>query len=349
MLNGARVPIVIVGYGNPGDIADCLAALAVANSGPSFAALICENGGPAAYEALVTRLSACGGPCAGIPEALDLKTDALTRVARLRLGQDGPVVLVAEARENLGYAGGINAWLAPLGDIAGWEGVWVLNPDTQPEPDALAELVDYARRHDKGMVGSRVMYMGNPQIVRSRGLRWRTMAAATLGVDMNAPVLPAPDPDDVDRRIDAPSGASFYVTRPCLERIGLMDERYFLFYEDLDWGLRAKSQGGVGYAYRSVVPHIGGSSIGSVRSPLERSELAVYLNFRNRLIFVRRHYGGWYIWTAAMALVRALEFLAAGAVGNFLVAMRGTYAGLRGETGRPDHIMARRIQPSAAP
>ena len=41
----------------------------------------------------------------------------------------------------LGYAGGINAWLAPLLELGGWKGAWILNPDTTPEAHALAALV----------------------------------------------------------------------------------------------------------------------------------------------------------------------------------------------------------------
>ena len=79
---------------------------------------------------------------------------------------------VAEMDENLGYAGGVNAWLRPLLSNPGWDGVWVLNPDTQPEPDALAELVEYAERHDKGMVGSCIIRTDRLDRVFTRGLEW---------------------------------------------------------------------------------------------------------------------------------------------------------------------------------
>ena len=59
-------------------------------------------------------------------------------------------VHVGEACENLGYAGGVNAYLEPLLAIAEWPGVWILNPDTEPEPDALRELVQYAVKHRPG-------------------------------------------------------------------------------------------------------------------------------------------------------------------------------------------------------
>jgi GT2 family glycosyltransferase len=345
MLDGAHVAIIIVGFRTPEDIGACLHALARLRVPPSFGVVICENGGPRAFDDVLATIAAPDGPCPNTPE--EMTSDIFPRLRRLRLGQGGPVVVVGEARENLGYAGGINAGLRLLADAPDWRGVWVLNPDTEPEPDALAALVEFADLHGKGMVGSRVLFGHNQDMVRTRGLRWRKLKASPLGVDNFAPTLPAPDPADIEARIDAPCGASFYVTRACFERIGLMDERYFLFFEELDWGMRAKPSCGVGYAYDSVVPHVGGRSIGSAPTRAARSRLAVYLDFRNRILFVRQHYSGWFAWTVLVTLLRSGEFLLVGAVANFLIALRGTLAGLRGETGRPDHIMALAVDPKA--
>ncbi len=336
MLDGSKVIVVIVGFRNPDDIICCLTALSRLNREPRFSVFICENGGASAYDTLLTALEQAPMASAQKPQAVAPISNAFNRTHRMECGR--VPVHVAEATENLGYAGGINAWVRPLMEIGGWEGLWVLNPDTEAEPQALAALISYAQKHRKGMVGSRIMFHDNPDIVASRGLRWRRLMASTLGVDLGASVLPPPNPADIEERIDSPSGASVYVTRDCLERIGLMDERYFLYFEDLDWGLRAKSSCGVGYAYDSVVSHVGGSSIGSARRRADRSELAVYLDFRNRLLFVREHYRFWLPWTVAMIAVRATEFLFVGAGANFRAAGRGILAGLRGETGRPDHI-----------
>ena len=92
----------------------------------------------------------------------------------------------------------------------------------------------------------------------------------------------------MEARIDGPHGGSFYVTRACLDAIGPMDQRYFLFFEDLELGLRAKPIHGVCYAFNSVVPHIGGTTLGSSSHRARRSPLAVYLNSRNSLLFARQ-------------------------------------------------------------
>lgn len=336
LADGAEVAVVVVAFRNPGDVARCLNALAMSAAQPSFSVLICENGGEKAYDDLVRTLADMGLPTA--ETVLGESAAPFDRLQAFQLGTRR--VAVGRASENLGYAGGINAWLTRLTLETDWRGVWVLNPDTAPEPDALVALVRYAEDHGKGMVGSRAMFTDTAEVVRSRGLKWRKFVASVRGVDMYAKAEVRPDPSDIEARIDAPSGCSFYVTRTCIDRIGMMDDRYFLYYEDLDWGLRAKASCGVGYAYDSVVPHIGGTSIGTAKRLADRSRLAVYLEFRNRILFVRWNYPGWLTWTVLMAVLHSGRFIFAGAPANFAAAWDGLRAGLAGETGRPERLMS---------
>src|SRR5581483_7509153 len=145
-----------------------------------------------------------------------------------------------------------------------------------------------------------------------------------------------PDPDVIERRIDAPSGASIYVTRECLNGIGLMDDRYFLYFEDLDWGCCAKKCCGVGYAYKSIVPHRVGTTIGTPRGRRGSSRLSVYLEYRNRIHFVRKYHQSWLLWTVFVLFLRGLEYSIIGEPANMRAALKGLLAGLRGQTGRPD-------------
>jgi hypothetical protein len=118
-----------------------------------------------------------------------------------------------------------------------------------------------------------------------------------------------------------------------------MDERYFLYFEDLEWGYRAKNVGGVGYAHRSVVPHTGGTTIGTSGSRATLSPLAVYLEVRNRILFVRDKHPAWLPWTIVMQVVHLATFGAVGAFKNMVVGFQGLVAGILGEVGRPDRIL----------
>jgi GT2 family glycosyltransferase len=341
MPDGFEVPIIIVGFGHSDDIVKCLNAIATQRRCPKFEVFICENGGPAAYDALVKTLTDKGAPCEGGVEPLEAASNEFTRACRLRLAEGPAKVAIGEARDNFGYAGGINAWLRPLLAEPGWTAIWILNPDTWPEPDALAELVAYAGERGKGMVGSRLMIPGRSDIASSRGLKWNKLSARLTGVDIFAPVSPEPDPEDVERRMDSPTGPSMYVTRNCIERIGLMDESFFLYWEEVDWAVRAKAACGVGYAHKSVVPHVMGTTTGSAGGRAKRSAFSVYLGHRNQLRFVRRHHPRWFLWTLFVTFVRSGEYLAVGSTRNFAAALRGLIAGLRGEKGRPKMAPAR--------
>ena len=218
----------------------------------------------------------------------------------------------------------------------GLDRILILNPDTYPEPDALAELVDYARKRGKGMVGSRLMIPGRSDIASSRGLKWNKLTTSMIGVDMFAPVSPAPDPEDVERRMDSPTGPSMYVTRDCIERIGLMDESFFLYWEEVDWAIRAKAACGIGYAHRSVVPHISGSTTGTCGKRAERSAvlsiLATGTSFTSFANII--HAGS--LGLSSSPFSEADNILAVGSTRNFAAAIRGLVAGLRGERGRPE-------------
>jgi N-acetylglucosaminyl-diphospho-decaprenol L-rhamnosyltransferase len=337
----AATPVLIVAYRNPNDIVACLMALGHELAIPLIEIFVCENGGPQAYATLVAALTAEDGPCLDCgPELVAGNPLLITRhVFRLKGGTAAPLVHLGEARENLGYAGGVNAWLRPLLAVPGWPAAWILNPDTKPAPDALAELAAYADRWSKGMVGSRLVPAEHPDSVHSRGLVWSKGRAITRSVDLNAPSGLEPDPQEVDRRLDAPAGTSMYVTRACIERIGLMDERYFLFFEDLEWGIRAKTHFGIGYAHRSVVVHTGGTTTGSSNNTWQQSPLSIYLEYRNSILFVRSYFVNWLPWTVMLQFARVVFKAPTYGIGNVLTALRGIAAGVRGQSGRPNDLL----------
>jgi N-acetylglucosaminyl-diphospho-decaprenol L-rhamnosyltransferase len=94
-------------------------------------------------------------------------------------------------------------------------------------------------------------------------------------------------------------------------------------------------RGASGHAHRSIVPH----PIGSIGKLTERSALSVYLDFRNRVHFVRMYHPAWLPWTVLVLLLRPLAYGFAGSTANMRVAWLGVFRGLAGETGRPDRLL----------
>ena len=339
------VAVIIVGFRNAEAIAACLQALSRTMRHPHFNVFIAENGGGAAARQLVARLTQAGGPCTSslaVPPHPLCPADAAQTTELSLLSADGDArcsVFVSQMADNLGYAGGVNRWLAVLAPLPGWTGVWVLNPDTEPADDALFELTRYAAEQGKGMVASRLVPLPRSDTIQLRGLAWSRLRAVTIGIDGDCPASIVPSAKDVEARMGSPSGASIYVSRTLIERIGPMNDDYFLYYEDLDWGYCAKALDAIGYADRAVVAHSGGCTIKSQTGHADRSPMAVYLHFRNRILFVRRHFPNWVVWTLLMQCLHLGTFAAAGAWRNMAVATRGVYAGLRGETGAPSSFL----------
>jgi GT2 family glycosyltransferase len=332
------VAVLIVGYHNPIDVMECLVKLSGALSRPSFDVHICENGGVSSYRKLLDALAQNpAGPRLIAEDVGECEFDELrfTEVRRFRFPDRDTTVWVGCAADNLGYAGGLNAWIRPLLSVPGWKGVWILNPDTLPEDGALASLVERAETGGKGMVGSTIVDADTPERIRLRGgLHWQWWAARGISVGLYHRTTGADDVSEVEARLDCLSGASMYVTRSCLEKIGLMDERYFLFFEDFDWGIRAKP-GGLGYASKSIVVHKRGTTTGSAKDRTTIPKLSVYLQQRNGIHFVRSHFPLSLPIRIVVSCLYALRFLLSGAPSNFVAALEGTIAGLRGEVGKP--------------
>ena len=337
----SKIVVIIVGYYNAGDVVCCLRALAKARCEPVFDIFVAENGGPVGAAALLAALSDDWQLCSPIrvPDAVRgcaAEGTIYSFVLAARTCATETRVHVLQMTDNLGYAGAVNACLRPLLRTDDWHAAWILNPDTEPAPSALFELAVYADKHGKGMVGSKIAPQPSTPPVSNCGLRWSRLSARTVSIQSDTL-----EGRGDDLPLDAPSGASVLVTRALLERIGLMDERYFLFFEDLEWGYRAKQLGQVGFAEKSVVWHQGGTTLGSFGTRKTRSQLSVYLDFRNRILFVRDKHKPWLVWTAFMQLVHLATFIPSGSFSNLIAGGLGLLAGIRGEIGRPDDLVSK--------
>jgi GT2 family glycosyltransferase len=136
-------------------------------------------------------------------------------------------------------------------------------------------------------VGSTLLYYWRPDEVQALGgarFDARTGAASHIGAGVSSAQVPA-DPSEVEAQTDYVVGASMLVTRAMLETVGAMCEDYFLYFEEIDWALRARGRFSIAYAPRSRVFHkVGGSS----RRTASRTSLR-YL-YRNRLLLMSRFY-----------------------------------------------------------
>ena len=334
------VVVVVVSFRRPHDIVNCLASLQY-SSHTAFEVIVVENGGAAAFRRLQSALCESYGanpdprtPFASVADPNTAKGTQL-RWDRALLPGGQPVLLI-DAGDNLGYAGAINLALDCLDKNRRWHGVWILNPDTQPAPSALEMVVKCAEQQGVGLVGSRLVDSTHQTIQMRGGARLRRMIGRSTALGYGEPATSPANTPEIERRLEWISGAAIYATRAFIEAVGPMNDRYFLYCEDVDWSLR-RGPFRLGYAHDAVVLHIGGTTTGRV-SGLP-SDLTIYLSERNRLLLTRDHFPLIYPLTVMTACVSLVEYLLRGDLHAFVVGLRGWFAGLKGETGRPEHLL----------
>jgi len=285
------VGVVVVTFAAEKFIANCLESLAL-SAYPALKVVVVDNGSPDDTIGAVTDWASGTRPfqtCTGwaFPDGVvSPKPIALDR--RGPDGADSPATAaftLIETGENLGFAGGVNVGLRALIAAGDVNYFWVLNPDTVLEPETLRAFVEKAQDVGRfSVIGGRVVYQEDPELVQSDGGRIHKLGCTAISVNMRRSTeTPMPAAES----LDFVTGASMFASRAFLERAGLMDEGWFLYYEEIDWQLRRGDLPLV-LAPRAVVRHHAGASIGSGSGRAVASPFAVYFTYRNLLRFAAR-------------------------------------------------------------
>lgn len=330
-----RVGVVVVTFNAQDVIARCLESL-VASTGADLSLIVIDNASTDGTLAEVRRWAAEGVAGAGMaraPVTVRMADGPLSALA------PGEVGLIASG-ENLGFAGGVNLGLRSVLAL-GLDAAWIVNPDCVVEPRTAAILVGRAQAEPGfGMIGGRVYYDEPKLMIQSDGGSvnlWtgtcHPYSIARVGRDVPAP------PDEA---LDYVSGAHMFVSRSYLEKVGLMPEAYFLYYEEVEWCLR-RGELPLAFCAEAAVHHLAGYSVGSANRKRGPSPLSAYFMARSRMRFVAR--------LRPLAMPIAIGFCLAKAMQHFLRGRSAAgWATLRAVSGLgPDREMLRRIGRSALP
>ncbi|NWG87687.1 MAG: glycosyltransferase family 2 protein [Hydrogenophilaceae bacterium] len=172
--------------------------------------------------------------------------------------------------------------------------VMLLNPDTVTRPEAIRALVRFMDAHPEAGIAGSLLETAEGGVDCSAHRVHSPLSeldgGARLGVLsrlLRQHVVSPPIPAQA-HRCDWVSGASMIVRRSVIEKIGLMDDGYFLYYEEVDYCLRAKQAGWeVWYAPQSRVLHLEGAATGIKAAARRRA--AYWYDSRRR--FFIKHYG----------------------------------------------------------
>lgn len=197
---------------------------------------------------------------------------------------------------NVGFAAGNNAALRPiLAADDPPEFVLLLNPDTVVRPGAIGRLIEFLDAHPTaGLAGSRLEDPdGTPQrsAFRFPGVASEFENGARLGLvsRLLARKVVAPPVRDDEHPTDWLAGASLLVRREVFERIGLLDEGFFLYYEEVDFCRRAREAGWeCWYVPSSRVVHLVGQASGVTDTKRPAKRVPPYW-FAARRRYLRKH------------------------------------------------------------
>jgi hypothetical protein len=199
--------------------------------------------------------------------------------------------------ENGGFAAGNNAAIAPaLKTNRPPDYVLLLNSDTVARPGAVKALSDFLDAHPRvGIVGSRLEDPdGTPQHSRYRfpGIRSELEVAIHFGPItrlLKNYMVTVPISDE-PHQIDWVCGGSMMIRREVFEQVGLLDERYFMYYEETDFALAARKAGWqCWYVPDSHVIHLVGRSSGVTVRESRPPRVPPYWFESRRRYFIKNH------------------------------------------------------------
>jgi hypothetical protein len=214
---------------------------------------------------------------------------------------------------NLGFAAGNNAGIRVALAIGGFDFIWILNNDTIADQRAVETLLAYAKAHlGVGIFGSTVVLADRPGILQcAGGCRFNpltTIYRPALGGKRLDAVLSGRDLP----RLDYIYGAAMLVRTEVFEKIGLFNEAYFLFYEEIDLCRRAQNAGFfLGWCPRSIIYHKNSRTVGR-RGAADKKKivLANYHENLSTLIFTKKFYPALLLFVLVFRLLGKLVFIA---------------------------------------
>lgn len=203
--------------------------------------------------------------------------------------------LLIPSPENLGFAGANNLGI----NFATGEFIFFINNDTILEQDAITNMVKaLAKNPGAGAISPIIRYLDSPYLIQFAGFSEMSPIIQRMkAIAKNQAKYPY---QCEPKQIAYAHGCAMMVKREVIEVVGTMPEKYFLYYEELDWCTKIKKhEYSIWLQPNSVIYHKASASTG-VESPLQ-----VYFKNRNRILFLRRNYKGL---TKLLAFVYLLTF-----------------------------------------
>jgi GT2 family glycosyltransferase len=206
--------------------------------------------------------------------------------------------------DNKGYAAACNTGILKLLDNTSCKAFWILNNDTLVHKDALGTLcTTLSTQHDAGMVSGISVSMDDHETIHCvGGGTFSRFFGITrdIGTGLKINNLQY-NIEDIKKNIDYLCGASILIKKEVILAAGVLDEKYFLYYEDVDYSLAAKKAGfSLAVTPDSIIYHKQGASTSS-------TGLVDFYCVRNRLYCVYKFYPQYILFSIVYALLGIIK------------------------------------------
>jgi GT2 family glycosyltransferase len=264
------VYVIVVNYKRWQDAMECLESL-FRSSYQNFSVIVIDN-------------DSQNNSIACLNEWVDKNNEASTRpidyalydvadIASLNNPSSFPRLAFIQSDRNAGFAAGNNIALRLLQNENAY--FWLVNPDITVQADTLEELSRYAaQRSTSAIIGGVIKSLsGNHQLLFYGGA---TINFMTSTITIEKRISPSP-------RLDYIHGACFFAHTSNLKSVGLLPEKYFLYWEESDWCYRAKRTGCDFYVCATAICY------DKISTVIGRGFMADYYYVRNGLLFISKY------------------------------------------------------------
>jgi len=238
--------LIILNWNGKSDTIECLSSLAL-QSDLSFELVVVDNGSTDGSKESILRLF--------------------------------PHIHWIQNNKNEGFARGNNIGI----DYAlknGATGVFLLNNDTTVDKNCICELKKTIHLNPQTLIGCQVINYYDRQILDHLGGQWNSQKGVFDLVGLKAPTSSFSSHSTL---CDYVSGCSLFIPKEVIEKIGYLDERFFLIWEEADFCMRAKNHGFKAIAFSNLkIYH-------KVSQSFKSKKHHHYFYSRNRLLFIRKH------------------------------------------------------------
>ena len=184
-------------------------------------------------------------------------------------------------QKNLGFTGANNVGIeyAIKNDF---EYVMLINNDTEVEKNFINPLIEVLEKNQNfGAAQPLILNYYNRNKVWSAGGFLNKFFGYTYVIK---------SPEGIKKNIDWITGCCFFLRTDVIKKIGLLDEKFFAYYEDVDWSIRIKNAGyDLAFVKSSVVYHHGSKSSKNESNEGTLSPFVHYLNIRNHIFLLRKN------------------------------------------------------------